>query len=51
MKENKDDIFLWEDGQWCFRFDYIELYRTSSDFAILHFDSKEYQDLLQEYEG
>jgi len=58
MKENKDaikqdreDIFLWSKGTWCYRYEYKEMNHSCHDFSILHFDSKEYQDLLKEYQG
>jgi len=46
-----EDIFLWCEGTWCYRYEFHEMNHMSDDFCILPFNSKEYQDLLQEYQG
>jgi len=46
-----EDIFLWYDGTWRYRYEYNEMEHVTNDFSILPFDSKEYQELLQEYRG
>lgn len=43
-----EDIFLWPDSTWCYRYEQYEMTHMSDDYKIVPFDSIEYNKLLEE---
>ena len=46
MTPSSDDIFLWADGTWCYRSDYLEYLWMSDDFLVLNVDTPEYHEFV-----
>ena len=46
-----EDIFIWPDSTWCYRYEQGEMRHMSDDYEILQFDSPEYNMLLEEFNG
>lgn len=43
-----EDIWLWPDKEWCYRYEAAEMLHKSDDYQILKFDSPEYNKLIDE---
>ena len=46
-----EDIFIWPDSTWCYRYEQGEMRHMSDDYEILQFDSPEYNMLLEKFNG
>ena len=44
-KQDKEDIFLFPDGEWCYRYELHEFMWKSDDYEILQFGSNKYMEL------
>ncbi len=42
MKMNDEDILVWSDGTWCYRYELWEMTHMSDDYLVLSYDSPEY---------
>ncbi len=49
MKQSEDnktvdmeDVFLWSNGDWCYRYEIFEMKHKSDDYCVLYFGSREY---------
>ena len=45
---NRDDIIVWPDGFWCFRYQLHEFNHLSDDYQVLKDDSEEHREFLEE---
>ena len=45
-----EDILLWPDGTWCYRYELKEMTHKSDDYGVLYFDSEEYNEFLEKYD-
>jgi len=44
-----EDIFLWSDGTWCYRYEFEQMNHMSDDYTVLYFGTHEYENLLAAY--
>jgi len=44
-----EDIYLWPDGTWCYRYELEEMLHMSDDYRVYYFDTKAYNELLEEF--
>ena len=42
-----EDIFVWPDGTWCYRYEKDEFAHMSDDCAIVAFGTKEYDEFFE----
>lgn len=45
---SQEDIILWPDGSWCFRYELPEMNHKSDDFEVITEDNPQYELLSQE---
>ena len=38
-----DDVILWPDGAWCYRYELPEMSHKSDDYEVLHVGTERYQ--------
>lgn len=46
VKQDIEDIFLFPDGEWCYRYELHEFLWKSDDYEIIAFQSDNYMDLV-----
>jgi hypothetical protein len=44
---NMEDIMLWSDGTWCYRYELYEMQHMSDDYEILEYGSIEYDNFFE----
>lgn len=49
-KTDLEDILLWPDGVWCYRYESKDMTHKSDDYGVLYFDSEEYNKFLEKYD-
>ena len=37
-----EDVLVWSDGTWCYRYELWEMTHMSDDFSVLYFGTDEY---------
>lgn len=37
-----EDVLVWSDGTWCYRYELCEMTHMSDDFSVLYFGTDEY---------
>lgn len=42
-----DDIFVWEDGSWCYRCELWEMDYKFDDYGVIYVDTVEYDTFLE----
>lgn len=42
MKISGEDIFVWADGSWCYRYEIHEYGHKSDDYEVLWYNTKEH---------
>ena len=54
MKQKEDtltvdfeDVMLWSDGHWCYRYQFAEMRYRSDDYKIIHFGTSEYKEFFE----
>lgn len=48
-KRNLEDIMLWSDGTWCYRYEVEEMTHMSDDYEILYMDSPMWIEIMKDY--
>lgn len=43
LKQSGEDIFVWADGTWCYRYELESMTHMSDDTTLLVYDSAEWQ--------
>lgn len=43
-----EDVFVWPDGTWCYRYETDEMSHKSNDYIVIHFDEAKYQQFFEE---
>lgn len=43
-----EDILLWPDGVWCYRYELKDITHKSNDYEVLYFDSEKYDDFINQ---
>jgi hypothetical protein len=43
MTVDLEDIFLWPNGEWCYRYEREQMNHKSDDFEVLYFGTDRYQ--------
>lgn len=43
-----DDILMWADGTWCFRYELSQMNHLSDDFEVIPFDSERHDAILND---
>lgn len=38
-----EDVFLWPDGVWCYRYEFEEMTHKSDDYQIIKYGTKEHE--------
>ncbi len=58
MKQKEDnktvdieDVFIWCDSAWCYRYESNEMQHLSDDYKVLSFGTKEYDDFFENLMG
>lgn len=44
---NLEDIFVWSDGTWCYRYEVCEMAHKSDDFVVIHFGEVRYERFFE----
>jgi len=44
---NIEDLLMWSDGTWCYRYELSEMNHMSDDYRVIAFDSDEYKGLMK----
>lgn len=44
-----DDVMLWPDGEWCYRFELCEMSHKSDDYQVLAFESGNWNDFMSKF--
>ena len=44
---NIEDLLMWSDGTWCYRYELSEMNHMSDDYRVIAFDSDEYKELMK----
>ena len=44
---DSEDIFLWCDGVWCYRYELYEMNHKSDDYEVLPFESARYLKFIE----
>lgn len=47
MTVDIEDIALWPDGQWCYRYELNEMQHKSDDYRVLYFGTTEYEAFVK----
>ena len=48
-ERNLEDIMLWSDGTWCYRYEVEEMTHMSDDYEILYMDSPMWLEIMENY--
>lgn len=43
---SEDDVILWPDGTWCYRYQLPEYSHMSDDYRVIEFDTFEYDEFF-----
>ena len=43
-----EDLILWPDGTWCYRYELYEMNHMGDDYEVLSYDSDEYNKFFKE---
>ena len=49
IKEDDEDVILWPDGYWCFRFELEEHPHRSDDYRVIYCNDLSVRDLYKYY--
>lgn len=44
-----EDLIVWPNNTWCFRYELEEYSYMSDDYYVIKFDSREYSEFLNEF--
>jgi hypothetical protein len=47
MQEDLEDVFVWPDDTWCYRYERYEMQFKSDDYIVLKFGSIEYDNFFE----
>ena len=42
-----EDVFVWPNGTWCYRYEAYEMTHKSDDFVVIHFGEVQYERFFE----
>lgn len=42
-----EDVFIWPNGEWCFRYELSEMTHKSDDYLTVFFGTEEWEELFK----
>ena len=48
QERSLDDVFVWPDGTWCYRYEKDEFHHMSDDYMVVFFGTKGYDEFFKD---